>query len=82
MKVNPDAQAVLIWLPSGEKATAASFNSNQGQPLTLREAVNHAIALVPDHAKIPWIKVDGDILGPDQITWVASGLRAMGRFEA
>jgi hypothetical protein len=88
--LDPDASAVLIWLPRGEAATAADFEitadvkplptANQEPWWTLEDAINYAQNPPTDLDKSPWIKVGDNILGPSQIAQVASGLRAMRRF--
>ena len=91
MKTDPDAEATLIWLSRGETATVDSFTDDAVEPppvanpepwWTLADAVQHAVEVMRDHDKEPWIKTDGQIFGPSQILQVASALRAMGRFGA
>jgi hypothetical protein len=59
MRTDPDAEAVMIWLPFGKTAIATSFatmSTSQEPRWTLVEAVKHALKVMGDHSKIPWIK--------------------------
>jgi len=78
--INPDADAMLIWLPDGVAASEGDFSQAQGW--TLEEAVNQAYGAAKDHHKRPWIKSDGRILDQDAISEIKSALRAMGLFRA
>jgi hypothetical protein len=78
--INPDASAMLIWLP--KDVTASDDDFSQAQDWTLGEAVNQAYSAAKDHDKQPWIKSDGRILDQDAISQIKSALRAMGVFRA
>jgi hypothetical protein len=94
MRIDPDAQAVMIWLPSGETPTAEAFAfslekvrppppSQEPEPWwKFEDAVMHAIVVMRNHDKVPWIKVGDQIFGPSEITQAASGIRAMRKFGA
>jgi hypothetical protein len=78
--INPDANAILVWVQEGVTPTDSDFS--KAQAWTLEEAVNQAYEAAKDHDKRPWIKSDGRILDQTQIGQITSGLRAMGRFRA
>ena len=78
--INPDADAMLIWL--SKDVTASDDDFSQAQDWTLEEAVNQAYGAAKDHDKQPWIKSDGRILDQDAISQIKSALRAMGMFRA
>jgi hypothetical protein len=78
--INPDASAMLIWLP--KDVTASDDDFSQAQDWTLEEAVNQAYGAAKGHDKQPWIKSDSRILDQDAISQIKSALRAMGLFRA
>jgi hypothetical protein len=78
--INPDAQAILVWLPKGKEPSEQDFDKQQSW--TLEEAAKQASQVAKDHDLVPWIKSDGRILGVSEIRQVMSGLRAMGIFNA
>jgi hypothetical protein len=79
MRIDPDAPAILIWLPEGTTPSDEDFEGNQSW--TLEQAAEQAYNVSKDHNKRPWIQADGRILGESEITQVMAGLRAMRRFN-
>jgi hypothetical protein len=77
--INPDASAVLIWLPEGVEPSDESFA--QAQAWTLEEAVSQAYEAAKDHDKLPWIKSNDRIFDLQGIQQVKSALRAMGLLQ-
>ncbi|MFZ3178649.1 MAG: hypothetical protein WA156_00205 [Methylocystis silviterrae] len=78
--IDPDASAILIWLPDGITPSETDFP--EGQLWTLEEAAKHASEASKDHSKRPWIKSNGRILGGSEIRQVMCGLKAMGLANA
>ncbi|MFZ1011032.1 MAG: hypothetical protein WAN65_29610 [Candidatus Sulfotelmatobacter sp.] len=79
VSIDPDAPALLIWLPEGVTASAEDFHVTQSW--TLEQAVEQAYEASKDHNKRPWIMTNGRILDENGITQTMSGLRAMRRFD-
>lgn len=73
--IDLDAPAVLIWLPEGTIPSDKDFDLDQSWMLT--QAVEQAHEAAKDHSKRPWIKTNGRILGPREITQAVYGLRAL-----
>jgi hypothetical protein len=73
--IDPDASAVLAWLPQGSKPSDADFQTEQSW--TLEEAAEQAYNVAMDHNLRPWIKTDGKILDEFEIRQVMSGLDAI-----
>ena len=78
--VNPDAPAILLWLPKGKTPSDTDFDT--AQSWSLEEAAEQAYSAGKDHDLKPWIKSDGKILGESEIRQIMSGLRAMRMFRA
>jgi hypothetical protein len=79
-----DAAAVLIWLPKGMDPLAKSFSfaSIEAPPhpnpepwWECQQAIEHAASLVHDDDKLPWIKVGGLLLSPEEIFSIVATLR-------
>jgi hypothetical protein len=77
VRIDPDAPAILIWLPEGITPSDRDFEGNQSW--TLEQAAEQAYNVSKDHNKRPWIRSDGRILGESEIAQIMSGLRAMRR---
>jgi hypothetical protein len=68
--------AVLVWLSKGESPSGATFElkSLKTPPMPNPEpwwkagdAINFASRLTDNHGKLPWLKVGGQVLSPDEI---------------
>jgi hypothetical protein len=78
--INPDAPAVLTWLPRGVKPVEADFQTPQAW--TLEEAAEQAHSVAKDHDLRPWIKSNGNIHDENEIRHIVLGIRAMMTFHA
>jgi hypothetical protein len=77
--IDPDAPALLIWLPEDKLPTGEDFVVRP-ETWTLEHAALHAYEVMRDHNKVPWIKSGGRVLGPSEIRQISSALRALRAF--
>lgn len=77
--IDPDAPAQLIWLPEDKQPTEEDFLIRP-ETWGLGDAALHAYEVMRDHDKVPWIKTDGQVLGPSEIRQICSVLRVMRPF--
>jgi len=69
---------VLVWLPSGSRATGEKFAEGEKWP-TLDDAIIHAGETVRQDGKQPWIRCDKKfVLSPDDIVAAYADVKGTG----
>ncbi|MBM3578220.1 MAG: hypothetical protein FJX40_11295 [Alphaproteobacteria bacterium] len=95
MQLDMSAPAILLWVEKDKTPSASDFVSPEApvedasiphgtssSPYwVLEDAVDHAIEVMRDHNKAPWIKTGDKILGPNEIQQAYSGLKALRMFN-